>query len=347
MNESEPYARQLIRADDALAPVHHVLIAISDMASGHVNSLALGNNGSAGGLVRIQDPFRTGSITKMFTAVLILQLCESGQLSLQAPASTVLPAAVATSLQQHAHFPKALNIAHLLQHRSGLPDYLSPESGLISRAFSNQSRQWLPEELLNDFLSHLEGLPHPPGTDFLYADTNYLLLGMIAEYLTGSSLAALMNVRIIETLNLQNTWFEGTRPGQQPLTHYYGPHAMNDVNFSFDWGGGGIISTAHDLSVFLHALHKGRLFRNLSTLQAMTDFFASGEESLAYGLGIQQFTYKGIRLQGHISAYGAAAFYHPADSTAFVLQLDQAAAVHKTQWLLRKLVQDRYLKNPI
>lgn len=337
MSSLEVLAQQLIR-NDQNAPLHHVMLQVEDHRNGQCQTLALGNNGPGGRPVQYSDMFRIGSITKTFTAALVLQLCEESLLHLDDAVVEVLPPEIASQLQ-HLN-AQNLRLIHLLQHRSGLPDYLAADAGLVAQAFTQPGKQWHPWELANDFLKNLQCLSHEPGTGFLYADTNYLLLGIIAEHQTQETLAALMDVRIIQALGCSHTRLEDAISEAGMLVHYYGAYSMEAVNCSFDWGGGGLISNMSDLSLFVHALHEGRLFKNPETQKTMTSFLPATAHFLPYGFGLQQFEYRGILLNGHLSAYGAAMFYHRPTSTSIIIQQDQAAAVHKTQWLLRKLIQE-------
>lgn len=136
-----------------------------------------------------------------------------------------------------------------------------------------------------------------PGSDFHYSDTNYLLLGLVIENLTGKSLHEAFRQRIFDPLKMNHTYLQyskkpGTKPYETKLSDNWGfnfPLYSNGVNFSSDWGGGGVISTASDLNTFIRALAKGKLFRNTVTFKEMVQTPENIDSPYALGVVVWPF----------------------------------------------------------
>jgi D-alanyl-D-alanine carboxypeptidase len=132
--------------------------------------------------------------------------------------------------------------------------------------------------MLNFYLSGMnDNALWEPGEGFHYSDTNYILLGLVIEKLTGNSLHHELRTRIFDPLGMDDTYLIGaTNP---PADNYekqlaeawaWGePTISGGVDFSFDWGGGGIVSTLENLHTFIRALMTGRLFQEIDTLDQM------------------------------------------------------------------------------
>lgn len=166
-----------------------------------------------------------------------------------------------------------------------------------------------------------------------YSDTNYVLLGVIAERVTGSSLPDLLARWIFGPLGLDDTYLEFHQPprGNARLVYpYLGRMWLGDVNTSFDWGGGGLVSTHVDLHRFVRRVLEGRLFYRASTLAAMLDVrpeddprFLLGSLSSAYGLGVRRLTLGGRTWFGHSGSWGCVVLYCPEDAVSVSVAVHQ------------------------
>jgi D-alanyl-D-alanine carboxypeptidase len=131
-----------------------------------------------------------------------------------------------------------------------------------------------------------------PGQDFYYSDTNYVILGLVIEKLTGNSLHHELRTRIFDPLGMDHTYLgyatePPTTAWEGHLSDHWGggyPLVSSGVNFSTDWGGGGEFSTVSDLNKFVRALGQGKLFRDKATLEVMTAIPDSHQEPYAAGL---------------------------------------------------------------
>jgi D-alanyl-D-alanine carboxypeptidase len=176
--------------------------------------------------------------------------------------------------------------------------------------------------LLNFFLAGMnEHALWKPGEGFHYSDTNYILLGLVIERKTGHSLGEALRERVFDPLGMRDTYLIGdpALPGGIAAERVADVWAWNEpamsggVDFSFDWGGGGVISTAGDLRLFLRGLMAGRLFRDAGTLDRMMEV-PQGIRGLQYASGLIVFpTDQGpvIYLMGSNGTW--AEYFPPAD----------------------------------
>ena len=157
---------------------------------------AYGNATRGGPPARTGDHLRIGSITKTFTATVVLELVAEGKLSLQGTVGGVDP-------DLAAEFPPLarVTIAQLLAMRSGIPDYLNVPDGTIKDIFETPNRLWSPAELIAEALGEKTEKPGTPG----YSTTNYIVLQLIAEAVTGDGLESLIAERIARPLGLRDT----------------------------------------------------------------------------------------------------------------------------------------------
>jgi D-alanyl-D-alanine carboxypeptidase len=301
-------ARRLQRAlhDGLRDPTVHAPGAIL-----HVRSPKLGRWTGVAGLgrvtpaepMRLRDRFRAASIVKPFVSVAVLQLAERGRLSLDARLPDVLPASVTGRIANAAD----ITIRMLLGHRAGIPDWDSP--AVDEQVARNPAKVWRVSEFLD--LAAAKPPVFAPGTSFSYSNTDYTLLGMIIERITGHSWRREVTRRVVRPLRLTRTDLPapGHRSIRGPHAHGYvalDGHAVDvnlDPSFAGAAGAAALVTTVQDLARFLDALLAGRLFRHRATLkQMLTIAPAEGEGGLVgYGLGIERRALPGgAELIGHL-----------------------------------------------
>jgi D-alanyl-D-alanine carboxypeptidase len=176
--------------------------------------------------------------------------------------------------------------------------------------------------LLNFYLAEMaDAAAFPPGEGAHYSDTNYLLLGLVIESLTGDSLEGQLQKGIFAPLGMRDTYMSYSATQEHPtdrVTDWYAfdvPMVSVGADTSWDWGGGGIVTTTADLLTFVHALMHGKLFTQTGTLEEMLRPVRLLEEGgtllRGYGLGIAfSRTNLGPRW-GHSGAWGAHMYYFP------------------------------------
>jgi D-alanyl-D-alanine carboxypeptidase len=228
--------------------------------------------------------FRIGSVTKTFVAAVVLGLAAEGRLGLDDPVARRLPGLPARW--------RAITARQLLQHTSGLPDIVG--AGGLAPGPRGADRRWTPRRLL--VLAASRPRVAAPGRRFSYASTNYVVLGLLVEQVTGTSLGRQLHERVFGPLRLRQTAFvvDGGA-GARQAHGYVAPvhdgvvlardggadHTSDDA--SFTWAAGAIVSDAEDLARFYAALLGGRLLAP-RWLQGMTRTVPAG--SLRYGLGL-------------------------------------------------------------
>lgn len=142
------------------------------------------------------DSFRIASITKTFTATIVLQLVDEGRVDLHADIAGYLPAPLAGRAALHG-----ITVEQLLAMRSGLPDYLVNPDGIARDIQADPHRVWTPLEVVDKAIGLGVAPPGTPG----YTNTNFVLLGLIAEHVTGQPLADLIATRLTGPLGLRHT----------------------------------------------------------------------------------------------------------------------------------------------
>ncbi|HEY3418779.1 MAG TPA: serine hydrolase domain-containing protein [Armatimonadota bacterium] len=226
--------------------------------------------------------FRIGSLTKQFTAALILKLVDEGKLSLDDTVRKWLPDLALPNDDQ-------ITVRMLLNHTSGVPNFTNA-TFWNTEGFTHPDRAWEPHELADRVKT--ESFTDP-GTAFSYCNTGYVLAGMIAEAAAGQSIAQAMTTRFFIPLRMRDTVFavDGNITGAYAHGYLQLPAGVAPVdvstwNPSYAWTAGSIISTAHDLLIWIDALFGGRVLSS-SSLTAMLTPIAPATE-YGFGLGFKQ-----------------------------------------------------------
>jgi len=267
--------------------------------------------------------FRVASITKMFTATIILQLQEEAMLKLDDRVTEHLSYQTLEGLHSDINISK-ITIRDLLQHTSGIEDYVVLD--WVSILLENPQRFWQPEELLEHVRNY--GSPHfAPGQGYYYSDTNYVLLGLIIEEILEIPLHEAYSERVFEPLNLHNTFLEAyhSTDGYDLAHGYYDQTDVTDWSTSSDWAGGGLISTTDDLSRFMRSLVQGEPFQHEETLEMMQSWRDLNATS-AYGLGIGKYRIGESTVIGHGGqgfGFNSGLYYYPEKDAIICLAVNQ------------------------
>lgn len=280
-----------------------------------------------------RSTFEAASIMKTFTATVVLQLAEEGRIALDAPVADHLPAELRTLLApRHAAAIAQISWRQLLGHRSGLPDYwtdppwVAPHTNAFLRDFlAAPTRFWQPTEILG-YVGQQDAVG-APGELYHYSDSNYVLLGLLIEHVTGKPLHQSVRERILSPLGLHDTYLSyRERPTRDALEsyRYEDDEALHGQRRqSADWSGGGIISSVADLSRFIFALADGELIHSPGLVAAMRTFCPTGVSDVSYGLGLFCVTDAAGELWGHDGHGNSFMYYWPAQHVAFVGTLNQ------------------------
>ena len=271
-----------------------------------------------------EGAFRIGSITKMFTATVIMQLVEDGVLSLDDPLAQWLPD-VAAQLP----YGDEITLGHLLAHTSGLFNVVEHEAyfaDLFTQMVVDEAAGTVTLDCVerdpNDTLARYvygKEAQFAPGTQWRYSNTNYTLLGMVIETATEMPLAEAYRTNIYEPLGMTSTFLDCYEEPVADIVHgYTGAGAemadVTELHESVGWSAGGLVSTAPDLVAFARGLFGGALFENPETVAAMT----TPAPDSTYGLGImlQEET---MGHAGYIAGFRSVLNYAPELDTVVVM----------------------------
>ncbi len=277
------------------------------------------------------DAFRIGSITKMFTAVVIVQLAEEGVLTLDDPLAQWLPE-VADQLPNGDQ----ITLHHLLAHTSGLANVVEHESYWAdlftemvvdeeSGAVTLPCVQRDPHDTLARYV-YGKDAQFEPGTQWRYSNTNYTLLGMIIEAAAEMPLAEAYRTHIYEPLGMTSTFLDCYEDSLVDVVHGYSGigDAMADVtelHESIGWSAGGLVSTASDLITFARGLFGGALFDDPASLVAMT----TPAPGSSYGMGIM-LQGESMGHAGYIAGFRSVLNYSPELDTVAVMVYNHDSA---------------------
>ncbi|EJR75976.1 serine hydrolase [Bacillus cereus] len=244
--------------------------------------------------------FRIGSVTKTFTATTVLQLVGENRLQLDDPIEKWLPGLV----QGNGYDGNQITIRQLLNHTSGIAEYLKSKDADIM----NSKKTYTAEEIVKIGLA----LPpdFSPGKSWSYSNTGYVILGMLIEKITGNSYAEEIEKRIIEPLDLSNTFLPGNSPvipGKNHARGYVkmeGTGELKDITYynpSLANAAGDMISNADDLNKFFSSLLGGKLLKERELKEMLTTVPIEGKGvGDAYGLGIYETKLpNGVSVWGH------------------------------------------------
>ena len=274
--------------------------------------------------------FHIASLSKMFTAVLTYQLIEEGKLSLDTKINTILDAQDYTNLDNFAD----TTIAMILEHSSGLPDFIGGDFN--DKAIAARNHNWSAREALS-FLGNSPA-SFKAGTGFEYSSTGYVLLGEIIKLIEQEDdLNKIYTRRIFEPCGLEHTYFPPpTRPRAPELARGYDMITTTSMSNLTDvsdimWGerlaDGGLVSTAQDLKKFLTALLIDKTLITDAHLAYMMDMDRQLPEISPGGRGLMllnHYDHSGDYplYYGHFGkylGYSSAAFYAPDNGNMVII----------------------------
>lgn len=317
-------------------PVPNFLLYLNHPPSGLEVFHGVGVVGRTEQVVRPVDQFKIASITKTFVAVVVLQLIEEGRLRLDDYASKYLSDLDFlrfSEIHQYEGQPysDSITVEMLLRHTSGVADIFTDAATRFNLSvLLHKKRQYDTQKVVERFYRyklHKKAL-HPPGAGYHYSDMNYMLLGFIIETITGQDLPTAIRTRILEPLDLQDTYFEYYEPvhgvGRMADAYYNRINLTERINTSYEWGGGGLVSTTKDLGTFVEALFQGELLKENATLEAMIDLRPAQAYGKDAGMGIFQYELNETTLYGHGGFYGSIMLYSPERQLTLVATVGQA-----------------------
>ena len=271
-----------------------------------------------------QTKFRIGSVTKSFTAAAILLLQERGRLSVRDPVCKYVdncPPAWA-----------AVTIHHLLTHTSGIPNYMGfPEYAATMREPTTV------DALIARFRD--KPLDFPPGDDYRYSNSGYVVLGQIIERLAGMPYAQFLQRNIFTPLGMVNSGYDG--PFRILKNRAAGYSVSGDVvinaaiiAMTIPYAAGALFSTTEDLYIWDQVLYSDKLLSRASR-DAM---FTPGRNDYGYGWGIvQQHQRRAIEHNGQVNGFTSILTRYPDDSVTIVLLTNSDQTVPSVNRVAREL----------
>lgn len=274
---------------------------------------------ASGRELRPEAAVRVASVTKTFTAAAVLRLVERDELRLDDRVAALASGDVVDVLEEGGYEPAHISVRHLLQHTAGLYDWGS-DPHYEAEALADPSHRWSRIEQVRWAVDHGRPLA-PPGAEFHYSDTGYVILGEFLERMTGRSLAGAYRTLLpFRKLGLDSIHLESLEPtptaGADRAHQYVGAVDLLSVDPSCDlWGGGGIVASMPDLARFVRALFQGEVFDRSDTLATMTaPIGPSGAQG--HGMGIYTLPLGPGRWWGHGGHWGTVMAYEPARDLA-------------------------------
>ncbi|MEZ5320270.1 MAG: serine hydrolase domain-containing protein [Vicinamibacterales bacterium] len=323
-NPTLDQAFQAALNDWAASPAHHGVSASVILPTGAQWTGVAGLAGS--GPLQPDDLIAIASITKTMTAAVILQLADEGRLTLDD--------AVSRWLSPRANVDPAITVRQLLNHTNGLDNYTT--SAALGQAIAaDPDHVFTPAELLG-FL----GPPHfPPGERTEYTNTAFLLLGQIAEQVTGQSIDSLWRSRLWGPLGLRGIFLPGLEapPGPVAPARTTSGVVAPLARLSTLTAGStafGLMATARDIAVWGHALFAGTVISPVmqQEMRALVPAAGNIPGETGAGLGIRGYAYLGRMQIGHSggSSFGSSLLLHDPDAgvTVVVLMNQSQGADH-------------------
>ena len=245
------------------------------------------------------DVARIASVAKAYNGAITLALVSKGSLSLDATVGTVLPTLPSAW--------SAVTVAQLLQHTSGVPDYIKAPAFL--EQFQADPQQVLTPTQLLDYVAN-EPLLFAPGSKYDYSDSDNIILGSMDEAVTNGTYQAALAQYITDPLKLPTTSLPLTSALSSPYLRGYdvsGENGPEDVSTALNpaaaWASGGILSTPAELNTFIRAYAGGKLF-NAATRKSQLRFVPGGSGppgpgTNSAGLGIYRYATTCGTVYGH------------------------------------------------
>ncbi len=298
-----------------------------------------------------QQPHYMASVGKLYTAAVIGILHENGKLSFDDPIANHLDEELMHRLHVHLEkdYSAEITVRHLLQQSSGLADVF----WLLIKEIMREPRKITPREAVIWGKDKL----HPkarPGIRHIYTDTNYYLLGLIVEKVTGEPFYWALHRNIFDPLGMKHAFMQGySRPAEAsdyPVARYY----LDGVDpttaegfFQIDYAGGGVVATSEEHLTFLRALTGHRILQKETLDRMLEDNLPMGfvHPGFRYGYSIWKIGTVPLLMPekfncwGCVGVIGAYLMYHPGTDTHVVLNFNDISYRGKAlRFMLSKVI---------
>jgi CubicO group peptidase (beta-lactamase class C family) len=274
--------------------------------------------------------YRVGSITKQFTAAAVLKLVEQGKIRLRDPITTYLP--------QYSQWA-SVTVRQLLTHTSGIPSYTSSPKWR-----GRMAEDLTPEQIVA--IVERDPFDLPPGTDWRYDNTGYVLLGMILEHVTGAPYAELMRREFFAPLGMSSATYCPSKPADS--NHARGTVFQGEfqpaeyLSMTQPFAAGALCMSVPDYVRWQSALHRGKIVSARSlALMAGPETLTVGpkkDSTTSYGMGLMRGsvgTHATIQHGGSINGFGTQRYWFPVESLSVVAFVNTENA--DQDWLVKNL----------
>lgn len=290
--------------------------------------------------VTTADVYEIGSVAKTMTSACVLQLADQGLLSLDD--------SLHEWLDTIQYINPDITIRQLLRHQSGIYDVLN-NPACQPALLADPDSIWDMQNLISVFIN-------PPlfqaGASWSYSNTNYFLLGIIIEAVTGNPYYVELRSRFFSPLGLSTISIPSFEPQNSPVAHAWlditGDGITDDAhNFFYNWislnstagSAGGYYSTPSDIARWMRSYMREDLMSSAIMAEAKTTVFAPGTPGNTYGLGLMTKTFLGLPAYGHGGdlAYSASSWYFPVKDISITVHGNDA---DRNSWTLLPVVTE-------
>lgn len=258
------------------------------------------------------NAFRIASVTKTFTGTSLLMLCDEGLINMDSTIAYYLP-------EYNIPSGHKITVRMLGNMTSGLFDYSEDKDLWLRFIESGYTLYFPPDSLLS--IAFRYPMIFQPGTDYMYCNTNTVLLGLLLEKITGKTAYQAIEEKVLAPLNLKNTYFGGSFFMYAPYSHGYtlGDEGLLDAtNWNPSWGytSGAMISNFEDLKQWAYYLANGNLLSE--TMQAERFDFSTND----YAFCVESVHYKNEEWIGHpgvMPGYNTQLWYNSAKKITVII----------------------------
>ena len=302
----------------------------------------------------IKQPNHLASVGKLFTATLISILYEKDKLDFNDSISEYLDAELMDGLHMYKgkdHSDK-ITIRHLLKQTSGLNDVFDP---LLKRMLENPGFTITPREAVSWGKAHLKPVA-VPGKRHFYTDTNYYLLGLIIESVTGKQFHEVMHELIFEPLEMKHAYMHGFSKPEIEADYPAASLYVEDVDLltvegvhQIDYAGGSVVAPLDEFLVFIRSLVNHKLIKGETLDRMVTDDIRKGFPQVGFKYGYAVWKIMPIPILvpkqyycwGGVGITGAFMFFHPATASYIVGTFNDASYNRKAlQFMVRNVIRE-------
>jgi D-alanyl-D-alanine carboxypeptidase len=313
----------------------------------------LGESGN-GSPVHVDQPNHLASVGKLFTATLIAMLKERGELDFTDRIGAYLDADMMAGLHVYRgrDYSEEITVRHLLTQTSGLYDVFYP---LWKKMMKDPSFRISTTDAIAWGKEHLKPVGEP-GRKHHYTDTNYYLLGLIVERITGKPFHDVMHEFIFDPLGMSHAAMHGYSRPRESSEHSPAGLYIGDIDFStipgapaIDYAGGSVIAPLSDYLLFMKALTGHRIIREETLQQMISDDVYMGFPMVGFDYGYSIWKPRTIpvilppemRCWGCVGVTGAFMFYHPGTESHIIGTFNDFAYRGKAlNFMVRKVIRE-------